>query len=134
MLVGSRSNLPSADEHCHCVSKELLCAACLFFLDEAIFDSVPGHIEAIKQIVPDLRRDEAPLTPVESVFDPNIARKLESIAPPRPPIPPLQSAATWDTLDELCDGIMGAVQLHQANSWTEIEVCASQRRMGPLLC
>ena len=105
-------------------SQELLCAVCLFFLDEPLFGSVPGHVDAVKRVLPDLRREQITLRPVSSAFDPNIARKLESIAPPRPPIPPLQGAATWDALEELCDGVMDAVRLHWANSWAEMKVRA----------
>ena len=96
--VGAASIHPHAESSSRrtLAAQELLCAVCLFFLDEPLFDSVPGHIEAVKRVLPDLRREQIPLRPVSSVFDPNIARKLESIAPPRPPIPPLQGAATWD--------------------------------------
>ena len=58
---------------------------------------------------------------VPGIFDSNLAKKLESIAPPRPPILPLGKEQTWLAFESLIEGLKSGAELQLLNNWQSFE-------------
>lgn len=99
----------------------------LFALEEPIQHAVPQHLQTAYQCVEFLERERPAVKTlisksiVPGAFDPFLARKLESMAPPRPHVHlpnPLETRASVLTL---LKGLQGGLELLKAQNWDDIE-------------
>ena len=111
----------------------MLCAVCLFAIEEPLYEPISEHLSTLQQISSYLTNEgllHTQLVSVPGVLNPYIAKKLESAPPPRPLLPPLDEENTRQGLDHFMQGMSSGIHLQRLDDWLSIEAHFLDRSRG----
>lgn len=94
----------------------------LFAIETPIYEHVPGHLANARLLLDAIVSQRTATVTIPGVINPYLARRLEAMAPPRPPLPAIPLAKAVDAVKELLNGMQGAVELQCLEDWLAIEV------------